>query len=72
MAAENTEVIPDIARDPSDLALILEAVHRIDHRTAQILDKQDALEFRLNALAGAWEQGGLRGLRQAMRTVRSA
>jgi hypothetical protein len=44
----------------STVAEIAEAVHRIDHRTAQ-------MEQRLERMFAAWSSGGLKGLRQAAR-----
>ena len=52
--------IPEITESNQEtLDLIAEAIHRIDHRTAQ-------MEQRLEAIAAAWSAGGLRGLRQAL------
>lgn len=48
----------------STIAEIAEAVHRIDHRTAQT-------DQRLAGLARAYDQGGARGLRQALKGLHS-
>lgn len=61
---EPLHLITDSNQDNEDvlstIAEIAEAVHRIDHRTAQT-------DQRLAHLAAAFDQGGVKGLRQALK-----
>jgi len=61
MTTEMTEITP--GNQNETLGLIAEAVHRIDHRTAQ-------MELEWRELLTAWTSGGLKGMRQAATLIR--
>jgi hypothetical protein len=64
VAAEITEITGS-----DELALISEAVHRIDHRTAQIDHRTAELDRDVRALLAALNTGGRKGLMDAARRI---
>jgi hypothetical protein len=60
---DRKQPVPDDV-DPFDA--LCDAVHRMDHRTAETAARVARIEARLDTLAAAWSAGGLRGLRQAL------